>query len=103
MTLREFEQRLQQCNPRLHIKTYGESKAGIHLGTRYICRVGPGEIMPHNQFYMEIGQNDAYISDFNPKGYYKFRRLVERGRAETARILYTQRLISFADVSKLSN
>lgn len=102
MTLREFERRLQLCNPKLHVKTYGASKAGIHLGSRYICRIGPGEIMPYNQFVMETGQNDSFMSDFNPKGYYQFRRIVERGRAEAARVLYTQRLISLSDVATLS-
>lgn len=102
MTIREFERRLKLCNPKLHIKTYGASKAGVHNGNKYVCRVGPGEIMPYNQFVIEYGQADQFVTDLNPKGYYKFKRLIERGRAETARVLYTQRLISLSDISKLS-
>ena len=102
MTLRDFERRLQSCNDQLHIKTYGASKAGVFKGNKYICRIGPGEIMPYNQFTYEYGENGQYASDLNPKGKYKYKRLIERGRAETARVLYTQRHLTLADISTVS-
>lgn len=102
MTLADFKRRLQACNSELHIKTYGASKAGVFRGTQYICRVEPGDIMPYNVYTNEYGQNDGYMTDFNPKGYYKYRLLVKRGRAEVARVLYTQRLVTLSQVSQLS-
>jgi hypothetical protein len=101
MVLSEFERRLKTANPRLHIKRYGTSMAGVHFGNRYVCRVPQGDIFEHNVFQTEIGHNTQYESSFNPTGEYRWRRLTRRGRRETAQILYTQRLIKYDDIAKI--
>lgn len=107
MTIREYEKRLQQANPDLYIKTYGTGKAGIHIRgrltrQRYIMRVPSGQITPYNHFQNRWGQASQFVTDLNPKGYYKLRQFVQRGRIECARVLYTQRLIKYADIMRLS-
>lgn len=102
MLLSEYEKRLKEVNPKLHIKRYGTSLAAIHLGSRHICRVPQGEIVAHNVFEVRVGHADQYVSDLNPRGEYRFKYMTRRGRTETARILCTQRCIGFNDISKLS-
>lgn len=102
MLLSEYEARLQSVNPRLRIKRYGTSMAGVHLDNRYICRVPQGEIVANNCFEIRVGQADQYITDFNLTGEYRFKYMTRRGRAETARVLYTARCIKFDDIAKLS-
>lgn len=102
MTLREFERRLQRCNPRLHIKRYGTSKVGIHNSGRYVCRIMPGDITPYNQFQIQKGRHSSAVTPLNPGGLYKWKLLVGRGRMEAARVLYTSRHIKLRDVAYLS-
>ena len=102
MILSDFEKRLKAANPRLHIKRYGTSLAGIHNGSEYVCRIPQGEILEHNVFQVEVGYSDQYVSDFNPGGEYRWKKLTRRGRREAAQILYTQRLISLPDVSRIA-
>jgi hypothetical protein len=102
MTTREFERRLQHCNPGLYIKKYGTDKVGIHLGTKFILRLMPGDITPYNKFVYKTTMHDQAKSDFNPKGYIKMKFIVGRGRMEAARILYTSRHIKLSDVAYLS-
>lgn len=102
MTLNEYEAKLKSVNPRLRIKRYGTSMAGIHEGNKFVCRVPQGEILEHNTYEVRDGEADQYKTQFNPMGYYKYNFMTRRGRAEIARILYTQHLISFSDLTKLS-
>lgn len=102
MTTFEYEKRLQAVNPKLHIKKYGTSLAAIHYGNKHICRVPQGDIWEYNEFRTEIGYADQYKSNFNPTGEYRYRLMTKRGRAEVARILYTERLILSDDIPKLS-
>lgn len=103
MILSEFEKRLKSANPKLRIKRYGTSLAGIHCGNEFVCRIPQGEILEHNVFKVEEGFSDQYKNNFNPMGRYKWRRLTRRGRREAAQILYTQRLISLNDISRIAN
>ena len=102
MTLNEYEKRLKAANPRLHIKRYGTSMAGIHNGNKFVCRIPQGEILEHNVFEVREGQSDQYKTQFNPLGWYKYKYMTRRGRSETARILYTQGLISYPYLPTLS-
>ena len=102
MTTFEYEKRLKACNPNLHIKKYGTSMAAIHCGNLHICRVPQGDIWEYNEFATQIGYADQYVNNFNPAGEYRWKKLTKRGRAEAARILYTQRVIKFDDIQKLS-
>lgn len=102
MILSEYEKLVQSVNPRLRIKRYGSSLAAVHLGYRHICRVPQGEILQNNVYEVRAGFADQYKSDFNPTGEYRFRQLTRRGRSEVARILYTNGLISFTDIPRLS-
>lgn len=104
MTLGEFEQRLQQCNPRLRVRRIRDGMANIHLGNsqKAICRVDTGELTVYNQFKYRTGFADQYITSFNQKGAYKYKHMIKRGRAELARVLYTQRVISLNHISTLS-
>lgn len=102
MILSDYEARLKAVNPRLHIKRYGTSNAGVHNGNSFVCRVPQGEIIQNNTYETRDGSADQYKNTFNPEGRYKFNLMVRRGRAETARILYTQKLIPFTALSKLS-
>lgn len=102
MTLNEYERKLKSVNSRLRIKRYGTSLAGIHLGNKFICRIPQGEILEHNTYEVREGEGSQYKSDWNPLGKYKYNFMTRRGRAETARILYTQHLISFSDLTTLS-
>jgi len=109
MTLNEYEKRLQAVNGDLFIKRYGtslasiQSKSGRGRGkSHHICRIPQGEINQHNSWEWRVGHNDQYKSQFNITGEYRYRLLTRRGRSEAARILYTQGLISYSDVSKLS-
>lgn len=109
MTLNTYEQRLQSVNKDLYIKRYGTSMASIQSRSgrgrgksHHVCRIPQGEILQNNVFEWRVGHADQYVTDFNPNGEYRFKMLTRRGRSEAARILYTQGLISFSDVSKLS-
>lgn len=102
MTLNELEQVLKACNPRLHIKRTASGRAGVHEGNRFICRVDQGEISPYNHFRWEEGENQQMATALNPKGWHKYHRLLKRGRAELARILYTQRVIKLSDIAKVT-
>ena len=102
MSITEYEQRLKACNPRLHVKCFGTSKAAVHLGTKFICRIGQGCISPYNEFKPETGVADQYKTAFNPTGTYKWKRMTKRGRAEAAKILYTSGCIRFNQIAKVS-
>lgn len=108
MTIRDYEKRLQSVNPDLHVKVYGNGMAGIHTKKthltrqRYILRVPNGQITPYNHFISRWGQASQFITNFNPKGYYKVRTMTARGRIEAARVLYTQRFIKYSDIFLLS-
>ena len=102
MLLSRYEQLLKECSPKLHIKRYGSSMAAVHNGNQHICRVPQGEINANNTFEIKKGWADQYVSNFNPSGEYRYKLMTRRGRIETAQILYTQRLISFPQISKLS-
>lgn len=102
MTITEYERRLKECNPKLHVKRFGSSKAAIHLGNRFICRIGQGDIPPYNAFRVESGHHDQYKTPMNPGGAYKWKRLLKRGRAESAKILYTTGCIKFNQITKVS-
>lgn len=103
MTLSDFEKRLQACNPKLHIKCYGSSMAGIHAGNQYVCRVPQGEITPYTVIREEIGHADQHKSDLNPTGQYVFKRIIKRGRNDVAEILHRTKLISDSDKAKIRN
>ena len=102
MLLSRYEQLLQECNPKLRIKRYGSSMAAVHEGNRHVCRVPQGEINANNTFETKIGWADQYMNNFNPSGEYRYKLMTRRGRIETAQILYTQGLITFPQISKLS-
>lgn len=102
MTTSEYEKRLKAVNPKLNIKKYGTSLAAVHYGNKHICRVPQGDIWEYNEFKTEIGYADQYKNNFNPHGEYRYKLMTKRGRAEVARILYTERFISSLDISKLS-
>lgn len=102
MSITEYEQRLKACNPKLHVKRFGTSKAAIHLGTRFICRIGQGDLPPYNVFQAETGVADQYKTAFNPTGTYKWKRMTKRGRAEAAKIMYTSGCIRFNQIAKVS-
>lgn len=102
MLLSQYETLLQECNPSLRIKRYGSSMAAVHQGSKHICRVPQGEINANNTFEIKKGWADQYMSNFNPAGEYRYKLMTRRGRIETAQILYTQGLISFPQISKLS-
>lgn len=101
MTLKMFEERLQAVNPRLRIKRYGTSMAGIHLGNQYLLRVPQGEITPYNVTVAKVGKADQHVSDLNPKGYYQYQKLLRRGRWQVSVMLANMGVISNADAAKL--
>lgn len=102
MTLNDYEKRLKAANPKLRIKRYGTSLAGIHEGNKFICRIPQGEILEHNVYEVREGESDQYKTELNPLGWYKYNHMTRRGRSETARILYTQHVISYPAISLLS-
>lgn len=102
MTTLEYEKRLQQVDPKFHIKKYGSSMAAIHYGNKHVCRVPQGDIWEYNEYRIEIGFADQYINNFNPTGEYRYKLMTKRGRAEVARILFTEHLITSNDIPKLS-
>ena len=109
MTLNDYEIRLQKVNKELYIKRYGTSLASIQSKSgrgrgknHHVCRVPQGEIIQNNSYEVKTGFADQYVSNFNPKGEYRYRLLTRRGRSEVARILYTQGLIPFSAISYLS-
>lgn len=102
MSLSEYEKRLQAANPRLRIKRVRGGMANVMLGNKSIARVDTGELTLYNQFEYRIGQSDQFMTDFNPKGNYKYKYMIKRGRAELARVLHTSRVIGISDVTKLS-
>lgn len=102
MRLSRYEQRLKNVNPKLHIKRFGQSKATIHYGNIFVCRIGQGCINPYNEFTIRNGFSDQYKTALNPQGEYRYRLMVKRGRAEAAKILYTQKRIKFNQIAGLS-
>jgi hypothetical protein len=102
MTISEFERKLKRCNPDLYIKKYGTDKVGVHVGSKFLIRIMPGDITPYNKVRYKTIMHDKAVTNFNPKGYLKIKILVGRGRMEAARILYTDRLITLSDVAYLS-
>lgn len=102
MTLSQFEIRLKEANPRLHIKRYGSSKAGVHLGNQFICRVPQGEITAYNVVKEEIGHSTSAVTEDNPYGEYKFDLIIRRGRWAVARILQGKRIIKQSDIANLA-
>lgn len=103
MTLTDFETKLKQANPNLHIKRYGTSMAAIHLGTRHICRVPQGEITLYNVTEEADGHRDDLVSTWNPTGAYKWQRLVRRGRGEAVHMLQMGGIITQAQAAQLRN
>jgi len=107
MILSDYEKRLQAVNPRLNIKKYGSSMAGVHYDKKYLCRVPQGDIFEHNVYEMKWGHADQYKTQFNPSGAYKFKLLTRRGRREAAQVIYTEgikmgtRIISYNDIAKI--
>lgn len=102
MTLTKYEQKLKQVDSRFRIKRYGASKAGIHFGNLYVCAVPQGEISKYTVFAVESDHHDQYKSRMNPRGAYKWKRIIRRGRLDVAKILYTKRFITNSSVPKLS-
>lgn len=102
MTLSEYERRLKAVNPKLHIKRVASGKGGIHLGSQFICRIDTGELTLYNQWKWDEGESQQMATQLNPTGWHKYQRLLKRGRAETARILYTRRVIRMPDIAKLT-
>lgn len=103
MTLSEFERRLQSVNPRLHIKKYGTSMAGVHLGNKYLFRVPQGEIHYYNETVERIGYNSEMITPENPSGKYGYQFLLKRGRYDLARLLAANGHITWAAVAKVAS
>lgn len=102
MTLNELERALKTCNPRLHIKRVASGKAGVHLGNRFICRIDQGDVTLYNQWRWDEGLSDQLATPLNPKGWHKYKRMMKRGRAELARVLYTQRVITLSQVATVT-
>jgi hypothetical protein len=102
LTINELERVLQSCNPRLHIKRVASGKAGVHEGNRFLCRVDQGDITLYNQWRWDEGESQQLATPLNPKGWHRYKRLLKRGRAELARVLYTRRVISLADIAKVT-
>ena len=98
MTISDLERNLQRCNPALYIKRTASGKGAVHLGNRFICRIDQGEVTLYNQWRWDQGENQQFATPLNPKGWHKYRHMLKRGRAELARILYTQRVIALADI-----
>jgi hypothetical protein len=102
MTLTDLERVLQACNPRLSIKRVASGRAAVHEGNRFICRLDQGEVTLYNHFRWTEGESEQLATALNPKGYHRYRLLLKRGRAELARVLYTKRVITLDDVSKVT-
>lgn len=109
MILSDFERRLKAVNPKLSIKKYGSSLAGIHYGNDFVCRIPQGEILEHNVFDIRTGNADQYTTDWNPTGIYKYKYMTKRGRREAVQIVYTEgtkrghKIIAYSDIAKLVN
>jgi hypothetical protein len=103
MTLTQFELRLKQLNPRLHIKRYGTSMAAVHCGNEHICRVPQGEITYHNATEERWGNGDQFRTVWNPTGKYAYQFLLRRGRYDTARMLVQGGYIKRSDVARLAH
>lgn len=102
MTLTVFEKRLQRANPRLRIKRYGTSMAGIFLGNEYVLRVPQGEIHPYNVTERRVDKAADVATPLNPDGVYVWSKLVKRGRNEVAKMLHSRQIISYDDVARIS-
>lgn len=102
MTLQQFEKRLQAVNPRLRIKQYGTSMAGVYLDNEYVLRLPVGEQNPYNTTLSVVDKASQYVTKLNPEGLYVWQKMVARGRNEVALMLHIKHLIKFDDMAKLS-
>lgn len=103
MTLTQFERRLQAANPKLRIKTYGSSKAGVHCGNQFICRIPQGEITAYSVVKETLGTSSSAVTPENPYGLYKFDLIERRGRHAVAKVLLGKRYIKHADIARISH
>lgn len=102
MTLTTYEQKLKAVDPLFHLKRTGRGLTAIWHGNNYICRTSSREITINDVVNREEAKMKDLEKGFNPLGVYSWNRLLERGRSNTARMLYDKKLIKHSDISKLT-
>lgn len=102
MTLQHYESKLKAIDPRFSIKRAGWGLVGIYHDGKYILRIASREITISDVVRRETATLKDHEVGLNPLGSYKWERLLERGRYQTALHLYGRKLIKHSDIPKLT-
>ena len=102
MTLTTYEQKLKAIDPAFSIKRIGSGLVAIHHNGKFACRISSREITLNDVVGREEAKMKTLEVGLNPMGSYKWNRLLERGRLNTANLLYTAKLIKHTDIPKLT-